>query len=140
MSTKVEAALAEQAAAEAELAAALAELARVEAECKALGVDISKPKPSKKTKPGRGGRVVHHPESGLRSGVWGCGPAPVGERRVRIDDRPVVMKHRDAAMRPEPPRREGRECLYVHDFKEGRPESDSWMRCKCASCESTRRG
>lgn len=131
MSTKVKEALAEQAAAEAELAAALAELARVEAECKALGVDISKPRKSKKAKTGRGGREVHHPESGLRSGVWGCGGTPVGTHRIRMNDAPVVMKHRDAALRPEPPKYEGRECLLVASVIDG---SVPVLNCPCANC------
>jgi hypothetical protein len=125
--TELEKALAELAAAEAVLASAKAARESIEA-----GVMVKLP-PEKKAKkrPARPAREMHHPESGLRSGIWGCGPAPVGEYRVRINDAPVIMKHRDATQRPVQPTYEGRECLLVASVIDG---CVPVLNCPCANC------
>jgi hypothetical protein len=127
---ELEKALAELAAAEAVLAAAKAARESIEA-----GVMVKLP-PERRAKknPARAARAVrevHHPESGLRSGIWGCGPAPVGEYRVRINEAPVIMKHRDATQRPDHPGYEGRECLLVASVIDG---SVPVLNCPCANC------
>lgn len=117
-----------------ELDQALAELAEANARLAKAKADLAAAKAAGGTVPRksakRTAREVHHPESGLRSGVTGCGPAPVGTR-VRINDAPVVMKHRDGTKRPVEVKYEGRECLLVASVIDG---SVPVMNCPCASC------
>lgn len=125
--TELEKALAELAAAEARLAKATADREAIEA-----GKIVKLP-PERKSKKRPARPAVHHPESGLRSGVWGCGPAPVGDRRVRVNNEPVFTKHRDATVRPVESRYEGRECLLVASIVDG---SVPVLDCPCASCNN----
>lgn len=85
----------------AELAAAEAELAAAEAELESAKTALAAAKalkPSRPTRPKAAKakhRPIHHPESGLRAGIWGdSGPAPVGDH-MRSDFTPVVTKHLD---------------------------------------------
>lgn len=122
-----------------ELKLALAELAAANAEVAAAEADLAAIKAGKKIRPKkpalRPKRVIRpiHRNKLLHSGCYDGGAAPVSTR-IRIDMTPVITKEIDPTDRPNNYEYVGRECLYAHDVAEGRTDSDSWMRCKCASC------
>lgn len=126
-----------------ELDQALAELAKAEAELTAAKAELkiaeSKYGPAPKVRnPKKMQRPVHRNKV-LRSGCDYGGSAPVGTR-VRTDMTPVVTKELDPTDRPNDYAYAGRECLLVHDVLAGINSSDSWQRCKCASCVEIRKG
>jgi hypothetical protein len=133
MSDELAAALKAQADAEAELAAARKLLKDAEDALRAAGGNPAKVKARASKASAR--KDVHHPESGLKAGIWGHGgPAPVGESRIRYSSRPVVTKHLDPTDRPVSDEYKPKECLLMAAVDAG--TSLTGIRCRCAGCSN----
>ena len=90
------------------------------------------PKPKPKPKP-KAKKTVHR--SGLSTSIEGYGgPAPVGTRRARTSNRPVVTRHYDPTDRPVDDDYEPHECLLLAAAEAG--SNLNGITCRCVDCNN----